>query len=91
MEEGRTNRCLFQLNIGVVIGDRARIGWTDAKAAEPAASEIRAAEMMVFMVLSFQVWCGGGSMGRGEGTEPAAGSLCVLGGALITKRSKRRG
>jgi hypothetical protein len=27
------------------------IGWTDAKAAEPAASEMRAAEMMVFMVI----------------------------------------
>jgi hypothetical protein len=42
------------------------IGWTEAKAAEPATREMRAAEMMVFMVL-FLCAFGGRRLGAVEG------------------------
>jgi hypothetical protein len=64
------------------------IGSTAAKAAEPAAREIRAAEMMVFMVIFLLcVWVGGGPVGgrgRGEPSRPPKGASSR--GALIKRR-----
>ncbi len=51
VEEGRTGRCLFQLDVGVVVGDRARDRLNGGESGRAGGEEMRAAEMMVFMVV----------------------------------------